>query len=117
MNQHGISPDEIVPPPMSPEAEIDLARDTQRFEQQMVDDGDDDGYAATRALTRALFAENPKCGICDEIIADHRVASAFQPTGAKAFLLCTRGECHVKALSASLTRYLGRPLEVKKEVA
>lgn len=72
----------------------------------------DDWRETIRQRTAQLYAENPNCGTCKQAIPDVSTAVLWEPTNGPAFLVCTRGECQLKALRQSVDRYLSRARRV-----
>ena len=90
------------------EQQADMADAGYRFEKKYNEAMGDDWREKVRVKTQELFAVDPRCGVCREEIPDVSHAILWEPTKAKPFLVCTRGECNVKALTQSMNRYMGR---------
>lgn len=90
------------------EEQADRADSELLFEKRYAEAMGDQWRDAIREKTRALYTEDPSCGVCAEHITDIHTASLWEPAGSKPFLVCGRGECHVKALTTSMERYVGR---------
>lgn len=90
------------------EQQADMAEAALRFEKRYQEALGDDWRETIRLRTAELYADNPRCGICREKIEDLSRAILWEPANRKAFLICNRGECNAKALTAAIDRYMGR---------
>lgn len=93
---------------LTTEQQADLADAGYRFEKKYNEALGDGWREKLRVKTAELFAQDPHCGVCRNEIPDASHATLWAPAKAKPFLVCTRGECSVKALSRSIDRYMGR---------
>lgn len=93
---------------LTTDQQADMAEADLRFEKRYNEALGDEWREKIRVRTAELFAEDPRCGVCKSEIPSVGQASLWEPAKAKPFLVCTRGECSVKALTASMNRYLSR---------
>lgn len=91
------------------EQQSDLADSDMKFERMYADALGDSWREDVRRKTAVLYEAHPFCGICKERIEDVSTAILWEPAFGKPFLLCARAECDIKAIHASIDRYMGKP--------
>lgn len=109
-HQHQIAnPEQYAGDPVVQADASDMADAEQRFEKKYAAMLGDSWREEVARKTRECFDRDPHCGVCQEKIEDVSLAGLFEPVNAKPFILCTREECHVKAITGSVDRYMGKP--------
>lgn len=91
------------------EQQGDQADSETRFEKRYAEALGDSWREDVRRKTVALYEAHPYCGICKERIEDVSNAHLWEPAFGKPFILCNRAECDIKAIHASIDRYMGKP--------